>query len=358
MAYIIAIFFESLFVFIGGEFVAKLLPKSWKPYRIMRGLTFSYIGLNLLSSGFFGVWLSPAPQTVPKLVEQARGDELYWNSRGKTATQWERYNHRHYERSCQTYALEQLGELGPAASQAVPELIELFNENDDYNSGDGVYHLRSQNAKTLGAIGHPDAIDPLVGMLLRKSLSSDDDDRLVSSKIRWHDDGPYNEKRGTGPQGILMGLMLMPSEYHAEILEKLRVVRAEIEQSELFNDWSKFEIDRGIRFFESNREVKARVRSYVASAWNLEAHAEFEKLLDSEYVRPPTKTRIMLSNGQWEKEVSTPEEQQEVLVLEQKLKQMGFTLSKIEKKGPVKFEYRVDEGTVKIASIGWSGSAE
>ena len=351
MALLIAIFIEGLFLFIGGEFVAKVLPKTWKPYRIMRGLVFSYIGLKLFSCGVFGVWLPPAPQTVPKLVEQARGDELYWNNFGKTTTQWEQYNHRHYQRSCQTYALEQLAKLGPAASPAVPELIKLFNEIGAYNTGDGVYLLRSQNAKTLGAIGHPDAIEPLIGMLLSKSLSPDDH---CSSKIGWHYDGPYQENRGTGPQGILMGLMLMPSEYHAEILEKLKIVRAKIEQSELLNDWSKFEIDRGIRFFESNKEVKARVRRYVSGAWDLQDHATLEKLLDPEYVRPRIQTRTMLRNGQWKKEVSTPEEQQEILVLEKRLKKMGFTPSVIEKEGPVIFKYRVvDGGTVKIASVGW-----
>lgn len=62
----------------------------------------------------------------------------------------------------------------------------------------------------------------------------------------------------------------------------------------------------------------------------------------------------MLRNGQWKKEVSTPEEQQEILVLEKRLKKMGFTPSVIEKEGPVIFKYRVvDGGTVKIASVGW-----
>ena len=353
MAYAIAVFIQGLFVFIVAEFAAMALPKSWRPHRILRGLTFLWVGWNLFSIGFFGNLMPPPDQTVAKLMEQARGDKLHWNRYGKSATRWEEGTRRHYKRSCQTYALKQLGEMGPAANSALPELIELFNEKEDYNSGDGVYCLQSENAKTLGAIGHRDAIEPLIGMLLTKSLTPDEDNGLISSNILWHYDGPYNEKRGTGPQAIMMGLMSMPSEYHPEIVDKLKDARAEIEQSELLNDWAKFEIDRGLRFFGGNKKVKARARRYVEGAWNLEEHADFEKLLDPQWERAPIQTRTLLSGGQWAQEVSTPEEQKIVCALEKHLKKMGFKPSDLEKKAPVKIKYRVEEGMVEISSVGW-----
>ena len=337
MVYVAETFIIGLFLFIATELVAKFLPKSWKPYLISRGLTFLWIGGSLLNIGVFGTFMPPAPQTVSNLLEQAGGDELHWNKFGKPATLWEQGSWRHYERSCRIYAIKQLGEMGPAASEAVPELIVLLNEVEDFNSGDGVYELQSEIARTLGEIGGAEAIEPLIGMLVAKSLAPDSD--KSRSKILWHSN-EYEEgwdgyrgqsylKRGTGPQAILMGLMSMPFEHHSEVLEKLKVARAEIEQSELFNAWSKFEIDREIRFFEADNKVRARVQDFaVAGNWYLD-DASFEKFLDPDYVRPPTKSRILLCNGQWSKEISTPQERKEVWALDRKLRQSDPSLSNV-----------------------------
>lgn len=337
MVYVVEIFIFGLFLFIAAELLAKVLPKSWNPTLILRGLTFAWIGWSLFNVGALGTFMPPAQQTVANLLEQVRGDQLHWNEFGKPATRWEQSNHRHYERTCRIYAIEQLGKLGLDANEAVPELVELINEVEDYNSGDGVYELQSRIARTLGEIGDADAIEPLIGMLVTKSISPDPE--KSRSKILWHSEefeeewdgyrGKSRLKRGTGPQAILMGLMSMPFEHHSEVLEKLKVARAEIEQSELFNAWSKFEIDRGIRFFEADNKVRARVQDFaVAGNWYLD-DASFEKFLDPDYVRPPTKSRILLCNGQWSKEISTPQERKEVWALDRKLRQSDPSLSNV-----------------------------
>ena len=331
MVYVVEIFIFGLFLFIAAELLAKVLPKSWNPTLILRGLTFAWIGWSLFNVGALGTFMPPAQQTVANLLEQARGDQLHWNEFGKPATRWEQSNHRHYERTCRIYAIEQLGKLGLDANEAVPELVELINEVEDYNSGDGVYELQSKIARTLGEIGDADAIEPLIGMLVTKSISPDPE--KSRSKILWHSEefeeewdgyrGKSRLKRGTGPQAILMGLMSMPFEHHDEIAEQLKVARAKIEKSELFNAWSKSEIDRGLRFFAADEPVRARVHDLaVAESWCLN-DASFEKYLDPNYQRPKAKSRILLCNGQWSKEISTPEERKEVLALNRKLKRSG-----------------------------------
>jgi len=271
MAYIIATILTGLILFIVGESIASFLPESIKPRLIFRGLFVLYFGAELINAGVFGVWQQPIPQTVATLMEQVRGDELHWNKLGKTATVWEEQTHRRYKKSCQAYAIEQLGELGPAASEALPELIELFNEQPDYDTGDGVHKFRSQIAETFGRIGQSEAIDPMIEMLLGKSLSTEEQH---STSIQWHNE-EYEDrfsglKRGTGPQAIMMGLMLMPQQHHGEILEKLKVIRAEIERSDLFNEWAKFEIDRGIGFFEADAKTRTRLRNRIDGSWYLE----------------------------------------------------------------------------------------
>ena len=108
-----------------------------------------------------------------------------------------------------------------------------------------------------------------------------------------------------------MALMLMPREYHSEIVEQLKMAYTEIENSEHFNAWSKFEIKRAIQFFESDEKTRTRVRDYVACCWYLD-DADLEKLLDPEYVRPTFKPRVLYSNGKWADDIS-PEEAKELI---------------------------------------------
>ncbi len=308
----IQIVIMAFFVFIVAELVVKVLPNKFK--LVVRGGALIWIGWIMFSLGIFGN-VGQTPQTVATLIEQARGDQLHWNRNGEPATFWEQQTHRYYKQSCQIYALKQLGELGLEARSAVPELVELYLELEDDNTGDGVLCLQSTAGIALGLIGHPDAIEPMIGMLKTKSLSSE---QPHGRKIRWHDETYEREsnggrsylKRGTGPQGIMMALMLMPREHHSEIAKQLNMAYAEIEKSEHFNAWSKFEIKRAIRFFESDEKTRIRMREYVAGSWYLDK-AEFEKMIDPEYVRPPFKARVLFSNGEWAEDI-TPEEAQEM----------------------------------------------
>ena len=246
---IIELLIIALFLFVATELVAKLLPKNLK--LVVRCVALFWLGWTVVDSGAIGEFKETPPQTVATLLEQARGDQLHWNQFGKPATKVEKRTHRNYKETGQIYALKQLGRLGPEARSAVPELIQLFNRLEDHNTGDGVLELNAATAQTLGMIGHPDAIEPLIGMLKKKSLSPESP---RGRKIRWHDKqyelGRSYLKRGVGPQGIVNGLMLMPYDHHAEIVDQLETVYAEIERSDLFNEWSKFEIKRGLRHFE------------------------------------------------------------------------------------------------------------
>ncbi len=311
-ALVIEILIIGFLLIVVTEVLTRFIPKAFKPFG--RGLTLLWIGYSLFNTGVFGEWKEPPFKTVATLMEQVRGDELHWNQFGKPATKWEEKNHRQYKKTCQGYAIEQLGELGPEASEAVPELIEIFNQQEDYNSGDGVYEVRSAIARTLGAIGKPEAIEPMIEMLLEKSLSPDQ--RSNRSAICWHDREYENSKsylkRGTGPQAILMGLMLMPQKHHRAIVKNLKIARAKIEESGQFNAWSKFEIDRGIRFFEADKKTRKRVGDYISRNGGID-DAEFEKLIAPTQVRPWAKRKVKLSDGTWS-EISTEQEFKKILM--------------------------------------------
>ena len=310
---VIEILLLAFFVIVIAELVVKFLPKHFKS--VARGVAWIWIGWSVFNSGILGDFKETPPQTVATLLEQANGDKLHWNQFGKPATKLEQRTHRSYQETCQIYALKQLGELGPKASNAVPELVELFNRLEDHNTGDGVLQLQMTAAKTLGLIGHPDAIEPLIGMLKKKSLSPDS---LNRKKIRWHDktyeleigrgsDGRGNGgrsylKRGAGPQGIVMGLMLMPRAHHAGIVKQLKDAYAEIERSELFNEWSKFEIKRALRYFEADKPDQESARRAVEHGWFIDDD-HFEKTLSRKSappsINPPTKAISLTSDGQW-----------------------------------------------------------
>ena len=106
-ALVIQILILGFLIFVVVEVVvARFLSKAFKPFT--RGLTLLWIGYSLFETGVFGEWKEPPPKTVATLVEQVRGDELHWNQFGKPATKWENSTHRHYDKTCQEYAIEQL----------------------------------------------------------------------------------------------------------------------------------------------------------------------------------------------------------------------------------------------------------
>jgi len=101
-------------------------------------------------------------------------------------------------------------------------------------------------------------------------------------------------KRRSEPQGIVMGSMLMPFKHHAEISEKLKIAQTKIKQSKRFNDWSKSEIERAIRFFESDPPTRSRALVYVQFGSYLIDN--FETFLDPNYVDPPVSVRRIPSD--------------------------------------------------------------
>lgn len=249
-----------LVCFIVCEMVSLAFSNREKARIILRSITGLMIVAFLFDFGFFGSFYPPRTQTVDTLLEQASGDKIYWERKGVRATGWKCLTYRRYDKSCQEYAIKQLGELGADASEAVPELIRIFNEQDDFDSGDGVYNCRSAVARTLGKIGQPEAIAPMIEMLRTKSLSPDEP---YTSGIYWHDkeyeDNRSYLKEGRGPQAIMMGLMLMNQKHHRRIAEELLAVRDEIEDSDLFNDWSKREIDLAICYFNAPSKLRIQI---------------------------------------------------------------------------------------------------
>ena len=113
---------------------------------------------------------------VDKLVLQARGEAVYWDKYDQPIGYFHSWKYRHYESTSRIAALNRLAELGPAASDAVPLLIELLRQGkNDYDTGDGILMDRSAIAMALGMIGDDRAIEPLIEKLEvseRYSMSS------------------------------------------------------------------------------------------------------------------------------------------------------------------------------------------
>ncbi len=209
---------------------------------------------------------TPPPKNVDTLMEQIRGKKFYWDMHGRPS----RYTHGFSDANgkAQTYATRELGKLGMEAKEAVPELIRLFDQREDSVSDDHMtVHYRSEIARTLGAIGQPEAIAPLIAALREKSLRPDADPKVNPTAPRWNEADPdvlvRRDRVGAGPQGIVVGLMRFPKQQHPVIEAQLKAVRAEIEASSLNNDWVIQEIDRALRFFEADEATQAKVVEFL-----------------------------------------------------------------------------------------------
>ncbi len=109
---------------------------------------------------------SPTEKTVANLIDQFRGDEIYWNPYGEDVSWFDSWKFRNYEISCKILAAHWLGEMGPDGQAAVPVLIEqLVHGPNDIDTGDGILTYRSMIAVALGKIGDPRAINPLIEKL-------------------------------------------------------------------------------------------------------------------------------------------------------------------------------------------------
>ena len=304
--FLLEILIVAFLLVVAAKVTDGILPKYFQKL-VRLAVLGGFIGYVLASAVTRDFRQPPPPKTAATLLEQARGNQFYWNAHGQPGlTVWSRDPHQ--KKSCQIYALKQLGKLDSEGGSTVDDLIELFKQLEDFHSvehypHDDVYPLQGAAARGLGTLGHPDAIEPLVEMLVKKSLAPDSKDK---NAIRWHDKEyeidvfddhgrvKSDVKRGSGPQGIVMGLMLMPFKHHAEISEKLKTAQSKIKQSEHFNDWSKFEIERAIRFFESDHQTRARALTYIKYGSHLDAN--FEIFLDPNYVAPPVSVRRISSD--------------------------------------------------------------
>ncbi len=213
---------------------------------------FTWFFAVLLAATLFGLsaLTGSKEMTVSHLLEQARGDKIHWNTEGKPPEFWDSFNHRHYNRYCKKFAIQELGRRGSDSQEAVPELIRLFIQHDDWDSGDGVVDYRSDIARTLGAIDDPAAIAHMINLIREKC--STPDPKTGRGPMRWHDGSVhYDDGRGCGPDGIVEGLMLFSDKHHPEILERLAELQPELEAMALPNKWAKRAVTDAIEFFQS-----------------------------------------------------------------------------------------------------------
>ena len=89
-------------------------------------------------------------KTVDRLVEQVRGEKIYWDTNGKEVRLWHGTWHEAFE---QVYAAKQLAQLGAGAAEALPDLkAELANGVENIDIGDGVIHLKDEIEQAIMAI--------------------------------------------------------------------------------------------------------------------------------------------------------------------------------------------------------------
>ena len=242
------------------------------------GLLASYgVNSNTVRTGL--ARSGPEEMTVSHLMEQVRGDAIHWNTKGETSGYWDSYHHRNYKRACKTFAIQELGRRGSDSVEAVPELIRLFEEHDDWNSGDGIMAYRSDIARTLGAIDDPAAIVPMINLIREKSSSPDTAPRRGA--MRWHDETARNTMYfgyGYGPDGITQGLKLFSEKHHPEILNQLTDLESELEAVALPNEWTKRAVADAIKFLRSRSSRKRSQVESIKLTFDLDAVEWDEKL--------------------------------------------------------------------------------
>ena len=99
------------------------------------------VALSIASiTGWALVPTPPVEKTVERLVQQVKGEKIYWDTAGEDITIWHMTWHEAYE---QVYAAEKLGEMGAEASAALPYLkAEIANGVSNIDTGDGMIHLK------------------------------------------------------------------------------------------------------------------------------------------------------------------------------------------------------------------------
>ena len=114
-----------------------------------------------------------------ELVDQLKGGSCKFEMQGNACVQrpfFASFLRRSDKEQCIIDSANALGVMGPQAKEAVPALIEALNTYRNVDSGDGIIPVRSQIALSLGRIGEPSAIKPLIAV-----LGSEDEVSLSSS---------------------------------------------------------------------------------------------------------------------------------------------------------------------------------
>ena len=213
---------------------------------------------------------APVEMTVSHLLEQVRGDALYWDGEGKPFGYWDITHLQQVQQGSKRFAIQELGRRGSTSKEAVPELIRLFLIHEDWDSGDGIISDRSNIARTLGAIGDPAAIDPMINLIREKASAQDLSTRR--GPVPWHSDS-FSYGYGYGPDGITDGLKLFGQRHHPIILGQLADLQSELETLKRPNKWTKKALAEAIKFFRSKSYVKAGDVEMIKLQYRL---AEFE----------------------------------------------------------------------------------
>ena len=213
-------------------------------------------------------FLSPAAKTVPNLIAQAQGDEIYWTKTGERPTTLDRINlrKRYFAEDCKVYALRDLGAMGEAAVGAEQPLIELLKTTSDYDTGDGVISYRTDVVLTLAMMKSAKAVPEIIKMLKDDSLPITDDQRR--RKLDWHT--PRNEYLyddiNCGPSGILHSLLIYPPEHDSAIADGLVKVLGELQSTPGSSQWAIIAIENALRYFDgTDPDSRATYRELIVS---------------------------------------------------------------------------------------------
>ena len=198
--------------------------------------------------------LKPAPEkTVERLLEQASGDARYWDHKGNAHSIWQEMNVRQYNHHVKIYAIRELGEMGPAASGAVDRLVQLCSEQSDYNTFDGRLAFHLDVVRTLGLIGDPSAIDPLLAWYRIKATDPKSDLSATRRDTLWHNTKTFSY---CGPSGFVEGLYWFPEKEHELIEKKLASLLAELEKVPDSSQWAKRALRDGIQILKMDPKEK------------------------------------------------------------------------------------------------------
>lgn len=199
----------------------------------------------------------PPVKTPATLLKQASGENTFWDPLGRPHSLWKRLSTRSYDHKVKSWAVREIGDLGPKASGTVDRLIELFEQQDDHNTFDGILTYRSDVVRTLGLIGDPKAIGPIIEWFRCKASDPQTDADCKKHDLRWHSKASYySGGQDYGPSGIIRELMWFDSEYYDTIESKLVALLADLDAKPESSRWARRAVSNGVKFFQSDQQYK------------------------------------------------------------------------------------------------------